>query len=134
MKTSRGASPGSSAPLGMIDAHCQSNDFMVLAHETYTTASLNGSGLVLAETVLITGRTTAVALPPLLIAVSPPQHRALAAACRLRGRKSSPFSSGNYNSSCYNKILSVIKFQSEQPHFLICRDFISLWECLLSLL
>lgn len=89
---------------------------------------------VLAETALITGRTSAVALPSLPEAVPPARHRALAAACQLRGRKTSPFSSGNYNSPCYNKILSVIKFQSEQAHFLICRDFISLWECLLSLL
>lgn len=86
------------------------------------------SGSVLAGIVFGTGRKTAVCLPSLPDSISP------AATCQPRGRKPSPFLSGNHISPCYNEILSVIQFQSEQADFLICRDFISLWECLLPLL
>lgn len=73
-------------------------------------------------------------IPSLPDSISPAQLQAPAATWQPRGRKPSPFSSGNHISPCYNEVLSVIRFQSEQADFLICSDFISLWECLLPLL
>lgn len=119
----QGAFPGGPAALGNVDAPSWSNASRVLTHAESTAASLTNLPWFSAGIVFVTGRTTAVGLPSLPDTISP------AAACQPRGRKSSPFLSGNYSSPCYNEILSVIKFQSEQADFLICRDFISLWEC-----
>lgn len=95
----------------------------VFTHAAATAASLTNLAQFSAGIVFVTGGTIAVGLPTPLDTISP------AAACQPRGTKPSPFLSGNYISSHYNEILSVIKFQSEQADFLICRDFISLWEC-----
>lgn len=97
-------------------------------HAAPTAASVRNLASFLAGIVFVTGRTTAVGLPSLPDTISAAQHQPPAAACQPRGRKPSPFLSGNYISPCYNEILSVIKFQSEQADFLICRDFISLWN------
>lgn len=106
-----------------MDAPSWSNASRVFTHAAATAASLTNLAQFSAGIVFVTGGTIAVGLPTPLDTISS------AAACQPRGTKPSLFLSGNYISPRYNEILPVIKFQSEQADFLICRDFISLWEC-----